>query len=48
MNNDIEKTLYSAEEIKAAAHRLGMQLTEDYRDKRPILISVLKGAILST
>ena len=48
MNNDIEKTLYSAEEIKAAAHRLGMQLTEDYRDKRPILISVLKGSILWT
>ncbi|GKT03112.1 hypoxanthine phosphoribosyltransferase [Furfurilactobacillus sp. WILCCON 0119] len=48
MDNDIEKTLYSAEEIKEAAHRLGMQLTEDYRDKKPIMVSVLKGAILWT
>lgn len=48
MNNDIEKTLYSVEDIKEAAHRLGQQLTEDYQDKRPILISVLKGAILWT
>lgn len=48
MNNDIERVLYSVEDIKEAAHRVGTQLATDYADKTPIILSVLKGAILWT
>ncbi|MBM7544382.1 hypoxanthine phosphoribosyltransferase [Weissella beninensis] len=46
MNKDIERVLYSVEDIQNAAKRIGNQLAEDYADKTPILLSVLKGAIL--
>lgn len=48
MDNDIERVLYSRDEISQAAARLGKQLTVDFKDKKPIVISVLKGAILFT
>lgn len=48
MNNDIEKILYNAEDIEKSAVNLGKQISEDYAGKKPILISVLKGAILWT
>ncbi|KIS04191.1 hypoxanthine phosphoribosyltransferase [Paucilactobacillus wasatchensis] len=48
MDNDIERILYSRDDIAKAAKRLGKQLTNDFQDKRPIIISVLKGAILFT
>ncbi|MDR2464662.1 MAG: hypoxanthine phosphoribosyltransferase [Streptococcaceae bacterium] len=41
----IEKTLYSAEEIQLAAKRIGAQLTKDYEGKNPLVIAVLKGAV---
>lgn len=46
MNKDIERVLYSVEDIQDAAKRIGNQLAVDYADKTPILLSVLKGAIL--
>ncbi|MCM0600489.1 hypoxanthine phosphoribosyltransferase [Periweissella ghanensis] len=48
MNNDIERVLYSEADIAAAAQRIGAQLAYDYAGKTPILLSVLKGAILWT
>ncbi|CAH0416514.1 Hypoxanthine-guanine phosphoribosyltransferase [Periweissella fabaria] len=48
MNNDIERVLYSEADIAAAAQRIGAQLAHDYAGKTPILLSVLKGAILWT
>lgn len=48
MNNDIERVLYSQQDIEKAIDRLSRQLTEEYRDKRPIILSVLSGAILFT
>lgn len=48
MNNDIERVLYSEEDIRSAVARLGKQLTADYQEKRPVVISVLKGASLFT
>ncbi|SJZ64707.1 hypoxanthine phosphoribosyltransferase [Pilibacter termitis] len=41
----IEKVLYSEEEIKQAAKRLGAILTKDYEGKNPLVIAVLKGAV---
>lgn len=48
MNNDIEKVLYSEEEIQSAIAKLADQLTAEYRDKNPLIISVLSGAVLFT
>lgn len=45
MNNDILKTLYSKEDIEDACRRLGQQITADYKDRKPVVVGVLKGAI---
>ncbi|MTV83319.1 hypoxanthine phosphoribosyltransferase [Secundilactobacillus folii] len=45
MNNDIERVLYSQDDIKAACQRLGAEITRDYVGKKPLFIGVLKGVI---
>ncbi|MCH5463095.1 hypoxanthine phosphoribosyltransferase [Lactobacillus sp. LC28-10] len=45
MNNDIERVLYSQDDIKAACQRLGADITRDYAGKNPLFIGVLKGVI---
>ena len=46
IENDIEKILISEEEIKATIKRLAKQISEDYKDKNLLMISVLKGSVL--
>ena len=46
MTNDIEKVLISEEELEAAVARIARQITEDYRDKDPIFVGVLKGCFI--
>ena len=48
MNNDIEKVLYSEEDIQATIARLAKQVAADYQDKDPLSVSVLSGAVLFT
>lgn len=48
MNNDIERVLYSEADIAKAAKRVGEQLAADYEGQTPIILSVLKGAVLWT
>ncbi|MEY8442415.1 hypoxanthine phosphoribosyltransferase [Lactobacillaceae bacterium 24-114] len=48
MNNDIERVLYSEEEIQQRTRELAQQLIEDYRDQKPLVISVMTGAVLFT
>lgn len=43
---DILKVLASEEELKETVKRLGRQITEDYKDKNLLLVSILKGAIV--
>ena len=45
MDNDIARVLYSKADIKEACERLGKQLTKDYAGKRPLILSVLTGAM---
>ncbi|WP_053368692.1 hypoxanthine phosphoribosyltransferase [Bacillus sp. FJAT-27245] len=45
MRNDIEKILISEDEIQGKIKELGARLTEDYQDKYPLAIGVLKGAM---
>ncbi|UOE94207.1 hypoxanthine phosphoribosyltransferase [Alkalihalobacillus sp. LMS39] len=46
MREDIQEVLISEEEIQIKVQELGKQLTEEYRDKNPLVIGVLKGAML--
>ena len=39
MNNDIEKVLYSAEDIQKTIGKLADQLSEEYKDKDPLILS---------
>jgi hypoxanthine phosphoribosyltransferase len=44
MNNDIKEILLSEEEIQLKIAELGRVISEDYKDKNPLVICVLKGA----
>ncbi|MFB6469344.1 hypoxanthine phosphoribosyltransferase [Cytobacillus sp. Hz8] len=45
MKNDIEKVLIAEEEIQEKIKVLAGQLTDEYQDKFPLAIGVLKGAM---
>lgn len=44
MDNDIEKILFTSEDIKVAVQKLGQKLTKDYQDKNPVVVGILRGA----
>ncbi len=46
MLNDIYSALFSQEDLQAIVSRLGRQISEDYRDKNLLLVSILKGSIV--
>lgn len=46
MLNDIEKVYYSEEMLKGIVDRLGKQISEDYKGKNLLLVSVLKGSVI--
>ncbi|QQZ09509.1 hypoxanthine phosphoribosyltransferase [Heyndrickxia vini] len=46
MKQDIEKVLISEEEIQKKTKELAEQLTMEYKDRFPLAIGVLKGAML--
>ena len=46
MHNDIEKVLITEEQIRAKVQELGRILTEEYKDKNPIVVGVLKGVVV--
>ncbi len=46
MLNDIEKVYYSEEQLHEIVERLGKQISEDYKDKNLLLVSVLKGSVV--
>ena len=45
---DIERVVYNQEEIQAIIATMGAQITEDYWDKNPLIIAVLRGAVVFT
>lgn len=45
MMNDIERVLYDKEAIQRRISELADQLTADYKDKNPIMVCVLTGAV---
>ena len=46
MNEDIEKIYFSAEEISEIVKGLGAKISEDYKDKNLLLVSILKGSVI--
>ncbi|ANF95124.1 hypoxanthine phosphoribosyltransferase [Paenibacillus bovis] len=46
MHNDIKEVLISEEEIQQKILELGAKLGEDYKDRNPLVICVLKGAFV--
>ncbi len=46
MVEDVKDILISEEEIKKIVKKLGKEITEDYKNKNLILISVLKGSVV--
>ena len=46
MNKDVERILFSEEELKKAVAAVGQQITEDYKGKEPILVGILKGSVV--
>lgn len=43
---DLEKVLITREEIKAAVKSLGERITRDYAGKEPLMVCILKGAVM--
>ncbi len=46
MNNDISKILYSEEEISLIVTELGKRISDDYKDRNLLMVSVLKGSVV--
>lgn len=46
MHPDVEKVLFSEEDIADTVKRLGAQISEDYKGKDLVLIAVLRGAVV--
>ena len=46
MLNDAERILISEDELHSIVSRLGAQITDDYKGKKLLLVSVLKGAVV--
>lgn len=45
MNENVKKVLVSQEQITERAKELAKQISEDYKDKYPIFIALLKGSV---
>lgn len=46
MKNDMKEILITKEQIASRIKELAVDITTDYKDKKPLLVCVLKGAIL--
>ena len=46
MIKDIERVLLTEEQLKEIITRLGKEITEDYKDKNLLVVSVLKGSVM--
>src|SRR3712207_8552802 len=46
MMPDVEEVLIPSSEIQAKVRELGERITNDYRGEKPLLIGVLRGAVV--
>ena len=45
LEKDIKKVLISEEQIVARAKELGARITEDYKDRSPLMVALLRGSV---
>lgn len=48
LHPDVKEVLFSEEDIRNIVASVGAQITRDYRDKNPLLVAVLRGAVVFT
>ena len=46
MMPDVKEVLISSSEIQETVRQMGDSVTEDYRGKRPLLVGILRGAVV--
>lgn len=46
MQEDVLRVLFTEEELRAKVKEMGRQITEDYRGRNLMLVTVLKGAVV--
>jgi hypoxanthine phosphoribosyltransferase len=46
MMPDVKEVLITSEQIEAKVREIGARITEDYRDEKPLLVGVLRGAVV--
>lgn len=46
MHDDIEKVLFSEEQIDEITSRLGSEISKDYADKNLLLVGIIKGSVI--
>lgn len=47
MHPDVDRVLFSKEDIADMVKRMGAQISKDYEGKDLVLIAVLRGAVVS-
>ena len=45
MMGDIERVLFSAEQIQERVKEVGAQISKDYYGKNPVVVGILKGVV---
>lgn len=48
LHPDIQRLVYTRDDIQSIVDKLGDQITSDYEDKNPLVVAVLKGASVFT
>ena len=48
LHPDVSEVILSEEDIKSIVSRMGAEITRDYEGKNPLLVTVLKGAVIFT
>lgn len=46
IHNDIQKIMFSEEQIAKIISELGQKITEDYKDKNLLVVGILKGSVV--
>ncbi len=46
MIDQVERILYSEEQLAQRARQLGEQITQDYADKKPVVAAILRGSYM--
>ncbi len=46
MNKDVERILFTEEQLKEAVKRVGAQISADYAGRMPLMVGILKGSCI--